>query len=156
MEHRPSPQPMGNNSASTSSSSVPSISTATTEDRTRTLFSTSPSGRVTFIFPQLHKQTSRPTPKAVEPKAPLVLLPTVADIIPSSETSPSEGGRIIVGPPNRLRLVTDDALTSMLGRSTNHAPSIYAQGKDSIRAWVESSKQATRGASHERDESETS
>ncbi|KAF8754473.1 hypothetical protein RHS01_05980 [Rhizoctonia solani] len=98
---------------STSSSSVLTMSTLPTPDQAKSPFNTSPSGRVSFVFPQTNKSPSRAAPKATESAA-LVELPS-ADLIPSSisEPAPGRGSKVMLG-PNRLKLVTDDALDSIL------------------------------------------
>ncbi|CAE6512537.1 unnamed protein product [Rhizoctonia solani] len=135
-QQRPPPQSISDSSNNTSSSSVPSMSTITTPDQTKSPFSTSPSGRVSFIFPQTNKPSSRGAPKATEPVV-LHELPS-ADILPSSvsEPTPDQGAKVVLG-PNRLRLVTDDTFDNILGSSPRPGLSIYSRDHSSVQAWVE-------------------
>ncbi|CAE6401705.1 unnamed protein product [Rhizoctonia solani] len=136
-QQRPPLQSVGGSSNNTSSSSVPSMSTITTPDQTKSPFSTSPSGRVSFVFPQTQRSSSRVAPKATEGVA-LHELPST-DIIPSSSASepcPGQGAKAIFG-PNRLRLVTDDALDDLLGSSPRLGHTIYGQDHSSVQAWVD-------------------
>ncbi|CEL53541.1 hypothetical protein RSOLAG1IB_06396 [Rhizoctonia solani AG-1 IB] len=149
-QQRPPLEPMGS-SSSTSSSSAPSMSALPTPDQVKSPFNTSPSGRVSFVFPQTNRSPSRAAPKANEPPA-LVELPS-ADIIPYSVSEPAPGrsAKVVAG-PNRLRLVTDDALDSILGPSTRLGHSIYEQNQNSIQAWVETSKRTSREANPKSEE----
>ncbi|CAE6522475.1 unnamed protein product [Rhizoctonia solani] len=133
-QQRPLPQPISGSSNNTSSSSV-SMSTITTPDQTKSPFSTSPSGRVSFVFPQTNRSSSRVAPKAIEPVV-LHELPS-ADIVPSSVSEPSPGQctKVIIG-PNRLRLITDDTFDNILGSSPRHDHTLYEQDQSSVHAWV--------------------
>ncbi|KAH7338202.1 hypothetical protein B0J17DRAFT_628734 [Rhizoctonia solani] len=135
-QQRPPPHSVSGSSNNTSSSSVPSMSTITTPDQTKSPFSTSPSGRVSFVFPQTQRSLSRAAPKAAEAVA-LHELPST-DILSSSvsEPSPGQGSKAVFG-PNRLRLVTDDALDNLLGSSPRHGHTIYGRDQSSVQAWVE-------------------
>ncbi|KAJ1305247.1 hypothetical protein OPQ81_000275 [Rhizoctonia solani] len=134
-QQRPPPQPISDSSNNTSSYSVPSMSTITTPDQVKSPFSTSPSGRVSFVFPQTHRPSPRAAPGATEPVA---LHETSADILPSSvsEPSPDQGAKVVFG-TNRLRLVTDDALDDILGTPPRAGRAIYGRGQSSVQAWVE-------------------
>ncbi|CAE6438926.1 unnamed protein product [Rhizoctonia solani] len=134
-QQRPSLQPTSS-SSSTSSSSVPSVSTLPTPEQMKSPFNTSPSGRVSFVFPQTKRSSSRAAPKAIEPTA-LAELPS-ADIIPSSvsEPTPGRGAKVMIG-PNRLKLVTDDVLDNILGPTPRLGHSIHEHGENSVQAWVE-------------------
>lgn len=139
---RPSPQPISTGTSSTpsgSSSSVPSLSTISTEDPFKLPLSTSPSGRVSFVFPH-----SRNSPRLAPKAAPLVELPTVADVLPLANSPPTgDSARTVVLNPNRLRLISDDELSSILGPAKSQASSMYRQDRSNVQEWVASSKRAS-------------
>ncbi|QRW20826.1 aquaporin, Major intrinsic protein family [Rhizoctonia solani] len=101
-----------------------------------------------------NKSPSRAAPKATESAA-LVELPS-ADLIPSSisEPAPGRGSKVMLG-PNRLKLVTDDALDSILRPSPRLGHSIYERGQNSVQAWVETSTRTSQEASRKPEEEET-
>ncbi|CAE6475655.1 unnamed protein product [Rhizoctonia solani] len=111
------------------------MSAVTTPDQTKSPFSTSPSGRVSFVFPQTNKPSSRAAPKATEPVA-LHELPS-ADVLSTSvsEPIPGQGTKVVIG-ANRLRLITDDTFDNILGSSARPGVSIYEQHQSSVQAWV--------------------
>ncbi|EUC67669.1 hypothetical protein RSOL_519960 [Rhizoctonia solani AG-3 Rhs1AP] len=134
-QQRPPPQPISDSSKSTSSSSVLSMSAVTTPDQTKSPFSTSPSGRVSFVFPQTNKPSSKVAPKAIEPVASHEL--PSADLLSMSvsEPTPGQGTKVVIG-SNRLRLVTDDTFDNILGSSARPGLYIYEHDQSSVQAWV--------------------
>ncbi|QRV78425.1 hypothetical protein RhiJN_06440 [Ceratobasidium sp. AG-Ba] len=144
MADRPPSQPLPS-SQSGSSSSVPSTTSITDEQPkvSSSSFNASPSGRLTFVFPPTRKSHPRPVQRNPQDNA-LTQLPG-SELLPSPTASSVEGSstrrltfpeRPVSGP---LKLVTDDALTSLLGPPTNRAPSLRAT--HNLEDWVASSRQ---------------
>ncbi|KAG8757474.1 hypothetical protein FRC12_010306 [Ceratobasidium sp. 428] len=140
---RPSPQPVtGLSSHSGSSSSVPSATSYTGDQAKPSTVSTSPSGRLTFVFPPSHKPRSRPAQRSSH-DVPLAELPS-SDLLPSPSTvSSGESRRRIVMPGQPptvpLKLITDETLVDVFGPPPNR--SVASSAPSNLEAWVVSSRQ---------------
>ncbi|KAG8683939.1 hypothetical protein FRC08_013988 [Ceratobasidium sp. 394] len=132
---RPPPQPIPG-APSLSSSSVPSMA-STVDDQTNTAaVGTSPSGRLTFVFP-----STRPRPAQQSSRDGPLVECSSSELLPSS--SELENKRQIMLPRQStqapLRLIAEDALGNIFGPSANRG-TLGSAPKD-LEAWVTSSRQ---------------
>lgn len=125
-----------------SSQSVQTLSSLSAEDPNRPSVRTSASGHVTLVFPPILRNTARASNLTAGP--PFVELPT-ADLVPPSSSAASSGesrARVAIrsSEPAPLRLITDDALSTLLGPAANRRRN-RGEVPDTLEGWVESSKQ---------------
>ncbi|KAF8603034.1 hypothetical protein BDV93DRAFT_523621 [Ceratobasidium sp. AG-I] len=128
-----------------SSQSTYTLSSLPVDERARASMRTSSSGRVTLVFPPIRKSAARASNPTAGP--PFVELPT-ADLVPQASSSSSSGEnrtRMTTRCPQTapLRLVTDDALTALLGPLPSWARN-RDEAASTLEDWVESSKQTIR------------
>ncbi|KAG9086866.1 hypothetical protein FRC07_012965, partial [Ceratobasidium sp. 392] len=139
---RPPPKPVTDTSASShsgSSSSVPSTMSYVDDHGRTSVLSTSPSGRLTFLFPPTHKSRSHSSQQNSHGSS-LVELPH-SELLPSpTSASSGEGKRRVLLPRQApLKLITDETFANVFGPPGSRGTVSSAPG--SLEAWVTSSRQ---------------